>query len=98
MNEPVVVACQAVVGGWSCTVRVGPEGGTTEHGVSVSATELGRFAPNATEPTALVEQSFGFLLEREPRESILRRFALSDIERYFPEYPKVIAEASASSP
>ncbi len=89
MNE-VVVACHAVVGGWSCTVRVGPEGGTTEHEVSVSATELGRFAPSAIEPTDLVERSFLFLLKREPRESILRRFALSDIERYFPDYPTVI--------
>ena len=33
-----------------------------------------------------VEESFAFLLEREPRESILRRFDLPVIGRYFPEY------------
>jgi hypothetical protein len=34
----------------------------------------------------LVRESFRFLLEREPASSILSRFSLSDISRYFPEY------------
>jgi hypothetical protein len=34
----------------------------------------------------LLEQSFEFLLQREPNTSILRNFELSVIERYFPEY------------
>jgi hypothetical protein len=35
----------------------------------------------------VVLASFRFLLEREPATSILRQFSLSDIARYFPEYP-----------
>jgi len=35
---------------------------------------------------ALLERSFRFLLEREPNTSILRRFELPVIARYFPEY------------
>ncbi|HKO86611.1 MAG TPA: hypothetical protein VJ140_19095 [Actinomycetota bacterium] len=35
----------------------------------------------------VVLESFRFLLEREPATSILRQFSLSDIARYFPEYP-----------
>ncbi len=35
----------------------------------------------------VVRKSFRFLLEREPATSILRQFSLSDISRYFPEYP-----------
>jgi len=38
----------------------------------------------------LVRESFAFLLEREPATSILRRFALGDISRYFPEYGEEI--------
>ena len=38
----------------------------------------------------LVEASFRFLLERESKESILRRFDLSVIRRYFPEFPEEI--------
>jgi hypothetical protein len=36
----------------------------------------------------VVRESFRFLLEREPATSILRQFSLSDISRYFPEYPR----------
>ena len=38
----------------------------------------------------LVRRSLGFLLEREPGTSILRRFALVDVTRYFPEFPEEI--------
>jgi hypothetical protein len=40
------------------------------------------------EPERLVRESFQFLLEREPPGAILREFSLSDITRYFPEYPQ----------
>jgi hypothetical protein len=39
----------------------------------------------------LVRESFVFLLEREPASSILSRFSLQDIARYFPEYGEEIA-------
>jgi hypothetical protein len=39
----------------------------------------------------VVRESFRFLLEREPASSILSRFSLSDITRYFPEYPSELA-------
>ena len=42
------------------------------------------------DPTDLVERSFAFLLEREPRESILRSFDLSVIGRYFPDWERAI--------
>lgn len=42
-------------------------------------------APGAT-PEALVAESFRFLLEREPPESILRSFELPIIGRYFGDY------------
>jgi hypothetical protein len=37
-----------------------------------------------------VRRSFEFLLEREPKESILTRLDLSVISRYFPEYEREI--------
>ena len=62
----------------------------THHEVTVWPSDIERYAPEA-EPAALVEASFAFLLEREPKEAILRRFELPVIERYFPEYLRVIA-------
>jgi hypothetical protein len=64
--------------------------GTTTHAVTVWPSDVQRYAPGAM-PEELLEASFRFLLEREPKESILRRFDVPVIERYFPEYPKVIA-------
>ncbi len=48
--------------------------------------DLSRLAPGHYDPEQLVATSFAYLLEREPRESILRRFELPVIERYFPGY------------
>lgn len=86
----MTVTCRPDGPGWSCMVQVGSDGRSTRHDVSVTLDQLERLAPGASEPTGLVEQSFRFLLEREPKESILRQFALTDIERYFPEYPEVV--------
>ena len=41
-------------------------------------------------PLAII--GLAILLEREPASSFLARFALPVIERYFPEYPRVIRE------
>lgn len=45
---------------------------------------------DAAQGKELVRRSFEFLLAREPKESILRKFNLRDIEHYFPEYKKHI--------
>jgi hypothetical protein len=66
-----------------------PDGSSTMHAVTVWPSDLDRYAPEA-EPEELIEASFRFLLEREPKESILARFELPVIERYFPEYSRVI--------
>ena len=42
-------------------------------------------------PEDLIRRSFEFLLEREPKESILSRFHLSVIGRYFPDYEREIS-------
>ena len=63
----------------------------TTHEVTVTSDDVRRYAPEAT-PKRLLEASFEFLLEREPASSILSRFALPVIERYFPEYGREIRE------
>jgi hypothetical protein len=70
-------------------VTIDQSGSKTTHEVGVSPLELAKYAGKAT-AERLVEASFEFLLERESKESILRSFNLSDIEHYFPEYPKQI--------
>ena len=80
----------AVVGdGWDCMVTV-RDGSETHHRVHVSRADLARLTPGASDPVDLVEASFAYLLEREPKESILREFDLTVIGRYFPDYEREI--------
>ncbi len=37
-------------------------------------------------PERVLQSAFAFLLDREPKEAILRRFDLAVISRYFPEF------------
>jgi hypothetical protein len=83
------VQCEPQDGGWRCRVTVGTDPSATEHEVIVERTTLDDLAPGAT-PETLVEASFRFMLEREPRESILRSFELPIIGRYFADYPAEI--------
>jgi hypothetical protein len=86
----VAVECRREAAGWSCRVTVSDTRGTTAHEVALSAAELTRYAPNDSDPERLVRDAFAFLLAREPKESILPRFTLSEIERYFPEFGRMI--------
>ena len=71
-------------------MRIEEEGQiVTDHVVEVTISDLQRLAPGSSVED-LVTRSFEFLLEREPPRSILRKFSLSDIDTYFPEYPRAI--------
>jgi len=84
----IVVEASPVDDAWLVCVKVTDHGSSRVFEVGVTAAELGRFAPGATDPTDLVRRSFEFILAREPRESILGSFSLSVIGRYFPEYER----------
>jgi hypothetical protein len=71
-------------------VRVTESGSETSHDVTVSPKDYTRLTIGKVGAEELVRRSFEFLLEREPKESILTRFDLSVISRYFPEYESEI--------
>lgn len=73
---------------WVFAVRVGGDSGT-RHEVIVPKAYAAKLGGGA-DAKGLVRRSFLFLLEREPKESILPRFELPVIGRYFPEYEDVI--------
>jgi hypothetical protein len=60
--------------------------GETRHRVTLRKADYQEMAAGKASPEELVTESFRFLLEREPKESILRSFDLMVIGRYFPEY------------
>lgn len=78
--------------GWLASVRVAERGAFTDHRVHVSQADFERLtAGSHATPEDLVRKSFEFLLEREPKESIMREFDITVIARYFPEYEREIA-------
>ncbi len=71
-------------------VRVIEAGSESSHQVTLDPNDYARLAGGAVEPQELIRKSFQFLLERESKESILSRFDLCVISRYFPEYEREI--------
>ena len=61
------------------------EGG---HQVTMSRQMCDRLAAGKHTPERCLEAAFRFLLDREPNESILRRFDVTVISRYFPEFER----------
>lgn len=61
---------------------------TTHHEVEVPSEYWQELTGGSISREELVRRSFEFLLEREPNTSILSSFAISSINRYFPEYER----------
>jgi hypothetical protein len=70
------------------TVREGRS--ETRHSITLRKADYERLTAGRASPERLVAESFRFLLEREPKESILRSFDLTVIGRYFPAYEREI--------
>lgn len=65
---------------------------TTTHTVTLKQDYYRELTGGKVSPETLIEKSFEFLLERESNTSILSRFDLPVIGRYFPEYEKTIVK------
>jgi len=71
-------------------VRVTEGKSATSHRVTLKKADYDRIVGGKIEPAELVRRSFEFLLENEPKESILTRFDLTVISRYFPDFEREI--------
>lgn len=74
------------------TVEVNEDNTKTTHTVEVNRSYYEKLTGGKVTLDELVEKSFMFLLKREPKESILRKFNLTKISYYFPEYEKEILD------
>ncbi|MFP4642359.1 MAG: hypothetical protein ACLFPU_09335 [Dehalococcoidia bacterium] len=68
------------------TVTVEEAGGRSEHAVTLDDEYYQHLTQGKIEKEELVRKSFEFLLQRESKESILSKFDLRIISRYFPEF------------
>lgn len=60
----------------------------SRHRVTLKTDDYHRLTGGKIEPPELIRRSFEFLLARESKESILPKFDLPLIGRYFPEYER----------
>jgi hypothetical protein len=62
--------------------------GETRHHVTISRETYERLTAGKHTPERCLEAAFRFLLDREPKESILGRFDVAVISRYFPDFKR----------
>jgi len=74
----------------------------SRHRVTLQADDAARWAKLGAAPPDCIEAAMRFLLDREPKESILGAFDISVIRRYFPEFddafPGYLARGGAPEP
>ncbi len=68
-------------------VRIAEHGMVSVHEVRLPVPDFDVLSGGIMSEEQLLHASFDFLLEREPKESILREFHIMTIARYYPEYP-----------
>ncbi len=71
-------------------VTIEERGSTTEHAVTLDNEYYQKLTGGRMTEEELIKKSFQFLLEKESKESILSRFDLKIIRKYFPEYEEEI--------
>jgi hypothetical protein len=62
--------------------------GKTRHHVTMSRETCAHLTSGEHTPERCIDAAFRFLLDREPKEAILRRFDVTVISRYFPEFER----------
>jgi hypothetical protein len=101
MSEPSVSVTPDPGGGLIFDVMVRDARGESRHRVTIQADEVRRWARFGAEPSRCVEAAMRFLIDREPKESILSAFDMRLVRRYFPEFddafPGYLARLSRDS-
>ena len=72
--------------GWTFLVELGRGDNLIEYYVDVGREYWTRLTGRRVEPADLVESTFKFLLDKEPKEMIMKKFNLSDVSKSFPQY------------
>lgn len=74
----------------SFQVSLADESSETTHDVTVTRADFERLARKGETGTQFIRRCFEFLLDREPKEAIMRTFDVSVIKTYFPDFEEEI--------
>jgi hypothetical protein len=89
-HSPTMIEIQRAAEGdpMEFAVTVREPNGETSHQVSMSQQTWQRLCGGKYPPERCIDAAFRFLLDREPKESILGRFDVTLITRYFPSFER----------
>ena len=79
-------------GSFTFRVEVKAVQGGSGHEVTLSRETYERLTNNKFAPETCVEAAFRFLLDREPKESILPSFDIDRIGQFFPDFERALPE------
>ena|SRR3989344_4051630 len=79
-------------GGWDFWVEITDTESKSEIKITLDKEYWEKLNDAVYVPEELIRKSVEFLLQREPKESILKEFNLREISKYFPEYEKEIVK------
>ena len=97
MSAPSVTVNPRPGGAFTFDVIVRDLRGESRHRVTVEANDAERWAKLGVEPSRWAEAVMRFLLDREPKESIMSAFDIGVIRRYFPEFDDALPSYLAPS-
>jgi hypothetical protein len=86
MSEPSVTVTPCRGSGFTFDVIVRDLRGESRHRVTIEANEAERCEKLGAESSRCAEAVMRFLIDREPKESILSAFDMGVVRRYFPEF------------
>ena len=86
MSAPWVTVTPRRGSGFTFDVIVRDLRGESRHQATIEANEAERWAKLGAEPSRCAEAVMRFLLDREPKESIMSAFDMNVIRRYFPGF------------
>jgi hypothetical protein len=90
MAKSTIEVSDAGPGAYEVTVTEGSS--ASRHRVTMSDAALQRLTGGGFNGRQCLEAAFRFLLDREPKESILRSFDVAVISRYFPEFERLLPD------
>lgn len=84
--EIIIKEKKEISNGWCFSVNIGENNFIVE----LDKKYWQKIMNGKINPEVLIKKSFQFLLKKEPKEAILKKFNLKIISSYFPDYEKYI--------
>jgi hypothetical protein len=98
MSEPSVTVTRGRGTGFTFDVIVRDLRGESRHRVTIEGNEAERWAKLGAEPSRCAEAVMRFLLDREPKESIMSACDTGVVRRYFPEFDEAFPHYLGGEP